>query len=200
VATLLLARHGESDWNREDRWQGHADRPLTPLGRRQARALAARLARTHLDAIYASDLERARATADAVAAGRGLAVVTRRDLREVDVGTWTGLSWAEVEHLHPDGRARWQAGETGWDGGESYAAMARRVAGALREIAAEHDGGLVLVVAHGGPMRAALAEAAGLDIAAYRRTSPTPGNGDLAAVEVVGGAFRRADPDTILRG
>ncbi len=72
MATILLARHGETDWNRERRWQGHTDRPLTPRGREQARALAKRLDRVRLEAVYASDLTRARETAVAVAERQGL--------------------------------------------------------------------------------------------------------------------------------
>jgi broad specificity phosphatase PhoE len=94
VTTILLARHGESDWNRAKRWQGFADRPLTELGREQAVALADRLRDTELDAIYSSDLHRARETAEIVAGSKGLRVEVVRDLREVDVGSWSGLTRA----------------------------------------------------------------------------------------------------------
>src|SRR5262249_12567689 len=85
VTTLLLARHGETDWNRARRWQGHADRPLTERGWAQAAALAERLADIALDAVYASDLRRARDTAAVVAARQGIEVIELRELREVDV-------------------------------------------------------------------------------------------------------------------
>ncbi|HLB04962.1 MAG TPA: histidine phosphatase family protein, partial [Gaiellaceae bacterium] len=134
--TILLARHGESDWNREHRWQGHTDRPLSELGRAQAAALAERLARVPLAAIYASDLARARDTARAVAERRGMTVITRADLREVDVGSWSGLTRDEVEASDPEGIRRWLDGGRGWQGGESYEELAARVVAAVREIAA----------------------------------------------------------------
>jgi broad specificity phosphatase PhoE len=198
VARILLARHGESDWNREGRWQGHADRPLTSLGREQARALAARLAATALDAVYASDLERARATAEAVALPRRLEVRTRGDLREVDVGTWTGLSWPEVTARYPDGYERWQHGRTGWEGGESYEQMGHRVVAAVAEIGRVHEGGTILVVCHGGPIRAVLARAAGIELDSHRRHVPVQPNAGLAAVAFEDGAFRPLDAETVV--
>src|SRR5436190_14632330 len=101
VTTLLLARHGETDWNHARRWQGHADRPLTERGRAQAASLAERLADIALDAVYASDLQRARETAAVVAAKQGLEVIELRDLREVDVGSWEDRTLTE---LCPAGR------------------------------------------------------------------------------------------------
>jgi 2,3-bisphosphoglycerate-dependent phosphoglycerate mutase len=86
VTTILIARHGESDWNRERRWQGQADRPLTERGSEQARALAARLAHIELDAVYSSDLRRARDTGAAVAESQQLELQVVPELREVDVG------------------------------------------------------------------------------------------------------------------
>src|SRR5262245_46711037 len=146
--TFLIARHGETDWNRERRWQGHADPPLNDLGREQACALAERLRADPLDAIYSSDLARARETAEIV--GRRLGIDAR--LREVDVGEWSGLTTPELERLHPDGLRRRRFGGTGWERGESYAAMGARVVEALRDIAATNAGRRVLVVTHGGPM------------------------------------------------
>src|SRR5262249_58138144 len=129
MATRRLARHGETDWNRARRWQGHADRPLTERGRAQAVALAERLADIALDAIYASDLRRARETADFVAARQGLAVLELRELREVDVGSWEGLTREEAEETFPEGYRRGGAGGAGRGGGGKYARKsARRLA------------------------------------------------------------------------
>src|SRR3954451_11247139 len=120
MTTVYLARHGESDWNVERRWQGHADRPLTERGRQQARPLAERLAAVDLDAVYASDLRRAWETAEAVAAPKGLQVGRLPELREVNVGSWCGLTRDECAERFPEAFARWQAGGFGWDEGESY--------------------------------------------------------------------------------
>jgi len=138
VTTLLLVRHGETDWNAERRWQGHADVPLNARGREQARVLAERLATDgRVDAVYSSDLSRARDTAEIVARRFGITVVADPDLREIDVGSREG-----------------RTGETDgpWDG-EPQEAHAARVLGAVRRIAERHPGERVLVVTHGGSLR-----------------------------------------------
>jgi len=162
MTTVYLARHGESDWNVERRWQGHTDRPLTDRGREQAGRLAERLADIELDAIYASDLRRAWETAEAVARPRGLEVVRVPELREVHVGSWSGLTREEAESSDPDGYARWTSGESGWSGGETYDQMHHRVVAALERVAAAHEGGTIVAVAHGGAVRAGACHAAGL--------------------------------------
>jgi broad specificity phosphatase PhoE len=184
VTTILLARHGESDWNRDGRWQGQADRPLTDRGLAQARSLADRLSEIELDAVYASDLRRARDTADIVARARRLEVHTLPGLREVDVGSWSGLTREQVQRRFPDAYRRWTAGDEGWDEGETYEQMSARVVSAILELAANHAGGRVLVVAHGGSIRAVHAAALGLDILAYRRVQRVEPNATLSAVRV----------------
>jgi len=96
VTTLLLVRHGETNWNAERRWQGHADVPLNDRGRKQARTLAEQLAGERIDVIYTSDLSRARDTADAVGARLGVEVVVDPDLREIDAGAIEGLTAEEA--------------------------------------------------------------------------------------------------------
>ena len=186
MTTVLLARHGESDWNRAKRWQGFADRPLTDLGHRQAQELADRLAGTELDAVYSSDLRRAVETAEAVARPRGLEVRTTPDLREVDVGAWSGLTRSEAEARSPQAYERWLQGGEGWEDGETYAELGTRVVRAIRAIAANHDGGRVLIVAHGGTIRAIHAAALGVDIHTYRRIQRVEPNATLSAVCVEG--------------
>ena len=193
MTTVYLARHGESDWNVEQRWQGHADRPLTDRGREQALALAERLGDVKLEAVYASDLRRAWETAQAVAAPRGLEVRKLRELREVDVGSWSGYTRDECAERFPDAFARWQGGGSGWDDGESYEEMGERIVDAIRTIAAEHPDGAVLVVSHGGPIRAVHAHALGVDIATHRRTGPVEPNARLSAVSVENGRIFRSD-------
>jgi len=139
VTTVLLARHGETEWNREERYQGHADPPLNETGRAQAQELAESLAVESIEAIYASDLRRAAETAEIVGARLGLPVERKSGLREIDVGSWQGLTKAQI-----DGRP--------WDG-EAYEHHSERVTQALREVGARHPDGRVLVVSHGGSLR-----------------------------------------------
>jgi broad specificity phosphatase PhoE len=182
VTTILLARHGQSDWNLAQRWQGHSDRPLTDKGRAQARDLAERLSETELDAVYSSDLERARETAEIVAQPRGLRVEVLPDLREVDVGSWAGLTRTEAELQFPEAFRRWIAGGEGWDDGETYEQLSKRVVRAIWRIAAGHPGERVLVVAHGGSVRAIHAAALGVDVHAYRRIQRVEPNATLSAI------------------
>jgi broad specificity phosphatase PhoE len=194
VTTILIARHGESDWNRERRWQGHADRPLTERGREQARALAARLAHIDIDAVYSSDLRRARDTAAVVAESQALELQIVPELREVDVGSWSGLTRSEAEERFPEGFARWSSGFPGWEDGETYEAMTQRVLEAVHRIAAANDGDRMLVVSHGGPIRAIHAAALGLDVHAYRRLRPVEPNARLSAVCMVEGRLTELCP------
>jgi broad specificity phosphatase PhoE len=196
VTTILLARHGETDWNREKRWQGLNDLSLNVSGRDQARALAEKLETVPLSAVYASDLRRASETAHVIAERKGLAVIPMREFREVDVGSWTGLSYEEVKQRFPDGyRAMRSRTGRGWEGGETYAEMADRVLETMHRIAREHPGEAVLVVTHSGPIRAVHAHALGLDYATDRRAAPSIDRVELSAVTVSDGVFQPADPE-----
>jgi broad specificity phosphatase PhoE len=148
--TILLVRHGETDWNLERRVQGHSDRPLNATGLAQAAALVEELADERIDAVYASDLVRALETARGVAAARGLPVEALPELREKDFGSWEGLTDTEIRDRFP------QALIGPWGDAETSEELAARVLAALRRIAAAHPGGRVLVVTHGGPVRAVL--------------------------------------------
>jgi probable phosphoglycerate mutase len=185
MATILLVRHGETDWNRERRWQGHADRPLNETGRGQARELAAQLEQDPPEAIYSSDLSRARETAEIVGRRLGVPVALDERLREVDVGEWSGLTMSEIEARYPDGARRRLEGGTGWAAGESYEAMGQRVLAALREIAGRHDG-RVLVVTHGGAMRAVWTASGGEPV-----ERPHFGNCHVHSLLAEGGILRR---------
>jgi broad specificity phosphatase PhoE len=136
----LLVRHGETDWNADGRLQGQTDRPLSEFGRQQARRLADELAAEDLEAIYSSDLARARETAEIVGARVGLPVMLDRGLREKDWGTWEGLTAVERDRVE--------------FAGESTEAHQERILRALQRISERHPGdGSVLVVTHGGSMR-----------------------------------------------
>jgi broad specificity phosphatase PhoE len=151
MTELLLARHGETDWNRERRIQGHTDVPLNARGVKQARVLAEILAPVRLAAVYSSDLTRARETAAMVARAHSLDVLVERRLREKNFGSWEGLTDVEIADRFPDAvRGRWGDGET-------TEQVATRVVEVIDVIRARHGDGTVLVVSHGGPLRAILA-------------------------------------------
>ena len=150
---VLLVRHGQSEWNAAGRWQGQADPPLTDTGRQQARAASRSIGA--VDAVFASDLQRAAETAAIVSGELGVGpVVLDPDLRERDAGEWSGMTRAEIEERYPGylGGApsfsvTHERRPPGW---EPDASVQERALRALRRIAEEVGGGDVLAVTHGG--------------------------------------------------
>jgi broad specificity phosphatase PhoE len=176
VTTLLLARHGETDWNREGRWQGHSNTSLNELGREQARALAEELT-DEIDVVYSSDLARARETAEIVAGRLGLEVRFDPRLRERGFGSWEGLTRAEIEERDGETLERWRAGRGhGAHDAEPFEAFADRMHGFLEDVLQRHPGELVLVIAHGGSIRVIHALALGLDYVRDHRSIPAAAN------------------------
>ncbi|WP_310347711.1 histidine phosphatase family protein [Pelomonas aquatica] len=149
---LVLIRHGETAWNRATRIQGHTDIPLSPLGLAQAERLAEALADEPLAAIYASDLSRARQTADALARVHELPVRLDAGLRERAFGRFEGLSWDKIAQDFPEDAARWRRREPDFavGGGESLNSFSARCLDAARRAAAAHPGSSIALVAHGG--------------------------------------------------
>ena len=155
---IVLARHGETAWNRERRFQGsREDVALNDAGREQARELAERAAGEGFAALYASPLARARETAEIIGARIGLEVRLDERLREHDVGDWTGRLKDDVAREDPDGWAAFgAAGEDfRFPGGESLAEQQERVVAALVDVTQRRDLP-ALVVCHRGVIRAAL--------------------------------------------
>ncbi len=191
--TLVLVRHGETDWNADNRFQGHADPPLNETGRAQARALATKLRREVFAALYTSPLQRAAETAAII--GNELGLEPRSDvaLKEVDVGSWSGLTRAEVEQRDPTGFARWLEFGHGWDDGETYDELGARVVTGLTRIAERHDGGDVLTITHGGPIRSALAVAERVSFDEARRSIHVIGNCAVVRLAVLDGKLERVD-------
>ncbi len=190
MTRILLARHGQSEWNAAGRWQGQADPPLTELGRAQAAALAQSLATEPLDAIVSSDLVRAFETARIIGDARGLPVEADARLREIDCGEWSGLTTDEIRERYPEGWTRQEAGGDGWVQGETHAAMGERIVGEVSRIAAAHPGEALLLVLHGGLIRALLAEALGMPLSEYRQRHRGPANAEVARIAVLDGEFR----------
>jgi probable phosphoglycerate mutase len=150
VPRILLVRHAESAWNTAGRWQGWADPPLSGEGRRQA-ARAARCLATALDIVVSSDLTRARQTAEILAGAVDLRPPRiDRELREYDLGDWSGLTRAEIERRWPGAVEPWDAGRLHEaPGGEAAEAFVERVKRALRRVADLTPDGTALIVSHG---------------------------------------------------
>jgi broad specificity phosphatase PhoE len=189
--TIVLVRHGETDWNRERRYQGHADTPLNEDGRNQAKELANLLAAEPVTALYTSPLRRATETAEIIAAKLGVEPRALEALREIDVGAWEGLTIDQVRGRYPERFD--QDWHSGWEEGETYDELERRVVPALVELGSSHDGGHLVGVTHAGPIRAAIAASMGIS---YDDTRPDIGplaNCALFRFAVRDGKLERVD-------
>ncbi|MFF0433358.1 histidine phosphatase family protein [Streptomyces sp. NPDC004327] len=157
ATTLLLLRHGETALTPEGRLSGSgADPALSETGRRQAEAAAGRIAGLGpVGAVVSSPLRRCRETAAAAAGRLGLGVGVDEELREADFGAWEGLTFAEVRERHPREYAAWLASPAAVPGGtgETFEAVARRVARVRDGLLARYEGRTVLVVSHVVPLR-----------------------------------------------
>jgi len=170
MTTLLLIRHGETAWNAERRLQGHIDIALNPEGLRQAEALADALAGETVDVVVASDLQRARQTAEAVAARHGLAVQIDAALRERCYGAFEGLLYSEIAQRYPADFRAWQARDVdaqmpaGLREGETFRRFYQRSLTAILDWAARHPGRTLAMVAHGGVLECAYRAATGMPL------------------------------------
>lgn len=164
-------RHGETEWNRLGKQQGHLDSPLTELGIRQAEAIAARLANEKFDALYTSDLGRAYATAECIARRTGHKAIADVRLRERNLGIFQGLTMAEIEERHAEEYSLFRSGDPDYriPGGESARERHERVIACAEELARRHAGGRVVIVAHGGILSSLFRHSLGIAIDAPRR-------------------------------
>ena len=158
MGIIYIARHGETEWNAQQRIQGHTDVALSERGREQAQLLAARLADTPLDAAYASDLRRAADTARAVIGSRGIPLTPTPELREYNKGIFEGLTPAECERQHPDLYAASLVNDLDFapPGGETIRETGARMDAIVQQVRRRHQDAAVLIVGHGGSLRAAL--------------------------------------------
>ncbi|NDJ79250.1 MAG: nicotinate-nucleotide--dimethylbenzimidazole phosphoribosyltransferase [Chloroflexi bacterium] len=163
MTRLLLVRHGQTEWNCQQRYQGQSDVPLDATGQRQVVQLARRLSREPIDAIFSSVLKRAAATARHIAAYHRLDVQHDPRLRELHFGAFEGLTYAEVKSTYPQDLAAWEADRNqAPPGGESLASLVDRLTAFLAETRAAYPAGNLLVVGHGGPLRVLLCLLLGL--------------------------------------
>lgn len=160
MTEIIIIRHGETEWNKTGRFQGHSDVPLSAEGRAQAEALGRNLAVDHVDAIYASDLTRAMETAAPLAARFGLPVISDPQLRELNFGAWEGRNFNDVNAENPNAMKNFYTDPEQADIPESepFPEFQRRIAGRVREIVAQERGKRIVIVSHGASIRILLAD------------------------------------------
>lgn len=151
TAEFWLVRHGETDWNREFRFQGSRNIPLNATGVQQAEAIARSLAGGSYDAIYSSDLTRAIQTADKISLATGLPIQTDPRLRELDLGSWEGLGFSEVAQKYPAQWHQWETDPAGMNPppGESIGQLLQRVKDFADDVTSQNPGARLIVVSHG---------------------------------------------------
>ena len=177
MTELILIRHGETDWNRELRFQGQLDVPLNATGLEQARRVAERLAQEDLHGLISSDLQRAVQTAQALTrqrqeAGTLLKPVLNAELREQHFGMMEGLCVPEIRQLYPQAWSNWVRfdAEFAFEGGESIRIFHARVLSALRALAQPHAGKTLAIVTHGGVLDMVYRSARGLPLSGPRES------------------------------
>ncbi len=151
---LHLIRHGRTEWNAAGKIQGHTNSDLTELGHRQAAAIGRALTHYPIEALYASDLDRAQQTAVGIRSALGLDVRTDPRLRETGFGIFEGLTWAEAEAEHPAVYRDYMTSAFEFEvpGGESRAQTLNRALSAFADYAKRHGGTQIAAVSHGGLM------------------------------------------------
>jgi len=183
---LLLVRHGETIWNQENRWQGQADVPLSESGQIQARRLAQRLLTEtrRIDALYTSDLLRASRTAEILGEALGIAPLPEEGWREMNIGRWSGLTTAEVATRYAEEWERLRAGEDlPRGGGETFAQFQNRLIRSVERLLERHAGQQVMIVSHGGAVRAFLLHCRRLGMGQFRQIEKI-GNTGLSEVSL----------------
>ena len=164
MTELYLIRHAQAEGNLYRRIHGQYDSLLTETGQRQVEALEARFQPVHIDAVYASDLIRAKQTAAAIYRPKGLPLHTTPALREMNLGVWEDRCWGEVEQTDPEQIRLFNTEPEKWRiaGGEPWADVARRMEGAVLDIARDNPGKSVAAVSHGTAIRALLTRVLGV--------------------------------------
>jgi len=150
MTRVVLVRHGETEWNRVERFRGRTDIELNETGRQQARAVAQRLSSWQMEAIYSSPLKRALQTARPIAQACGLKVQALDPIIDIDYGDCAGLSPEEFSTTHPDLFEKWRDAPQGmrFPRGESLDDVRRRAWPAVEEVCATHEDGTVILLSH----------------------------------------------------
>ena len=166
MGTLLIVRHAETEWNAVGRIQGHTDIGLSEKGAEQARSLGSRLAGLSIDAAYSSDLKRTSETAKIALGGRDIVLNETPMLREYHKGAFEGLTLPEIKAQFPEEYPRYLEKNLDYapKGGESTREVSARMAQIIGQIKADHLNETVLLVSHGGVLRAAMVSLLGMPL------------------------------------
>lgn len=166
MGTLLIVRHGETEWNAEGRIQGHTDIGLSEKGAEQARSLGQRLADRQIDVAYSSDLKRTSETAKLALGGRDITLNETPRLREYNKGIFEGMTLSEIQEKFPAEYPKYLEKDLSYapEGGETTRDVSTRMASIFAEIKANHLDETVLVVSHGGVLRAAMVSLLGMPL------------------------------------
>lgn len=191
MTEFYFIRHAQAEGNLYRMMQGHWDGGVTELGMRQIDALAERFKDVKIDALYSSDLRRARLTASAITRWHDVELRTDRRLREINVGPWETEFLGNAMHDSPETMRCFLTEPESFylDGAETYAAVAERAASAIDDIAAAHPGDCVAVVSHGITLRCLTARLLGVSISDLER-APLFGNTGVAHLFIDGGVCR----------
>ena len=168
---LILVRHTETIWNEELRYIGSTDLDLSSLGEKHAAMLAAYLSAEDVAAIFASDMKRARQTADAIAAYHDVETKYLSELREVDFGEWEGLTYGDIKAGHSKTIDAWLGDpfNVPIPGGEDWTAFEKRVSAGLKMILDSGINDTIVVVTHGGPIKVIIGQALAIPASSYWR-------------------------------
>lgn len=188
---IYLIRHGQSIANELDHFLGHGDLDLTELGYLQAEKTAAFLKDIPIDVIYSSDLIRAYHTAEATAKIKGLPIITRRELREIDAGKWENMPFHSLPEQYPEDFHVWMTniGHARCTGGESVLELQSRFLEEVTRIARENQGRAVCIFCHATPIRVLKAALDGCT-ADEIRTIPWPSNASVTHVRYEDGRLQ----------
>lgn len=183
TTTILLIRHGQTEYNANGRWQGHLDVPLNETGKAQAEALARRVAHWPVSALYSSDLKRAAMTAAPLAEVWGVVPIFDAAWRERHVGVFEGRTREELQAAYPDVWANMRKGVLDIPGGEDRFTLQNRAVAAYEQVVAAHPHEMAAIVSHGGTLNALVSAVLGIPTDHYGRLN-FRGNTGLTIIEI----------------
>jgi len=202
LSRLLLVRHAVTGFNSTHRFAGHRDTELSPIGCQQAERLRDRLRDDKIDAVYSSDLRRALVTAETIATGRRVDIITCPELREIDYGATEGLTPDEVGRRYPEVAEALASSSPGLEfpGGETLHGLAERVGRFLEKLGGHKSSETVLIVSHRGPMRVMICRLLGIGLEHWRQISLDNASLSIVATSARGAILSLLNETSYLKG